>query len=448
MPDPMSRGEWRSLILAVIAVAACLGAPGGYAPWISPDTPGYLAVAPLPEGWGDPRHPLFGWILRAVPGRDHAAFPALQTGLFLAASLALHHALRAYGASRRAAGSVTAALLGSNLLLLWHRAVHPEFPAAVLALAALACVVRLAAGRPFLIHALGFGLSLGLGYILRPSLLPAVLLFPLLYALLARLRGAEGIGRRTAVLVLAAALPFLANSALRWRAVGDFNIVSFGGYQMSGMAGLMLTPQVVASLPEDLRPLGQAILDVRTASEKAGEVIPTPVNSQGERSFVSTAFGYYDLYARTYDDLLQRKIGHLQGNESWVAFNARLMRLSLATIRAAPASYAAWLAGGTMRFTGRLLASNLAFVLGMAAFLAAYAAALWRRRLPAAVAARPDDVPALVCLSAITVVAAGALTVVTTFPAARYIDTAGLFLPALPIYGALTFLSALRRTGP
>ena len=130
MPDPMSRGEWRSLILAVIAVAACLGAPGGYAPWISPDTPGYLAVAPLPEGWGDPRHPLFGWILRAVPGRDHAAFPALQTGLFLAASLALHHALRAYGASRRAAGSVTAALLGSHLLLLWHRAVHPEFPAA------------------------------------------------------------------------------------------------------------------------------------------------------------------------------------------------------------------------------------------------------------------------------------------------------------------------------
>jgi hypothetical protein len=440
----MSRGEWLALLLAALLVAAALAAIGGYAPWLSPDTPGYLAVPPLPEGWANPRHPLFGSILGLLPGREHAMVPALQTGLFLAATAFLHHSLRAYGLSRRAAWSVTAALLGSNLLLLWHTAVHPELPAVVAMLAAIGCIVRVAAGGAFVPFVTGFGLLLGLAYILRPSFLPAILLLPLLYAGLARLRGEEAIGRRAAALALVAALPFLINSGLRWRAVGDFNIVSFGGYQMSGMAGLMLTPEIVARLPDDLRALGQAILEARTEAERAGEVIATPLNSRGERSFVSTALGYYDLYARTYDDLLQRRIGPLQRGENWVSFNARLMRLSLATIQAAPDRYLAWVAGGTMRFVGRLFAANLAFALATAAWLAFYAAALWRRRLPVAEAAGDYDVPALLCLTFITVVSAGALTVVTTFPAARYIDTAGLFLPALPIYGALTLLAALR----
>ena len=447
MREPMSRSEWGWLALAALLTAAVLGAGDRYAPWLSPDTAGYLAVPPLPEGWGAPRHPLFGWLLGLLPGRDHAAVPLSQTVLFLLATMALHHALRSYGLSLRAGWSVTAALLGSNLLLLWHGAVHPEFPAVVLLLAALVCIVRAASGAAFWPYALGFGGSLGLAYVLRPSLLPAIVLLPLLQAGLARLRGEERILRKTVALVALAALPFLANSAVRWRAVGDFNIVSFGGYQMSGMAGLMLTPEIVAALPEDVRPLGRAILDARIAAEREGEVIATPLNSRGERSFASTALGYYDLYARTYDDLLQRRIMTLQGGESWVAFNGRLMRLSLATVRAAPGRYLAWVAGGTMRFTGRLLASNIAFALATGGFLAAYAAALWRRRLPVAEAAGPLDVPALLCLVTVTVVAAGALTVVTTFPAARYIDTAGLFLPALPIYGLLSLIDALRWTG-
>lgn len=447
MPDPMSRAEWTALALGVVATAIVLGLVGGYSPWISPDTPGYLAVPPLPEGWGHPRHPLFGWILRLAPGRIEAALPGVQTAFYLAAALCLHVSLRGYGLSARGAGSVTGALLCANLLLLWHDAVHPEFLAVVAMLFALVCTLRLAAGRAFWPHALLLGLALGLAYLLRPTFLPAILLLPLLYALLARLRGEERIGRRAAALVLLCALPFLVNSTIRWREVGDFNLVSFGGYQMSGMAGLMLTPQIVAGLPEDIRPLGQAILGAREAAERAGDVIATPLNSRGERSFVSTAIGYYDLYARTYDDLLQRRIGPLQANESWVAFNARLMRLSLATIRAAPERYAAWVAGGTIRFVGRLVVSNLAFMLAAAAFLLAYAITLWRRRLPVAAAAAPEDVPALLCLTVLTVVSAGALTVVTTFPAARYVDTAGLFLPALPIYGTLTLLSALRWTG-
>ena len=49
-------------------------------------------------------------------------------------------------------------------------------------------------------------------------------------------------------------LPFLATSQVRRATGGDFNIVSFGGFQMSGTAALMLTPATLDRLPADLRP--------------------------------------------------------------------------------------------------------------------------------------------------------------------------------------------------
>lgn len=138
----------------------------------------------------------------------------------------------------------------------------------------------------------------------------------------------------------------------------DFNIVSFGGFQMSGMAGLMLSPEVIERMPSDVQPLARQILESRTRPEERGEVISTPLNSTGQRSFVSAALGYYDLYARTYDALLYGEIAKLQGNDDWVTWNKKLMRLSLATVLAAPDRYVAWVVGGTSRAVGRLFVTN------------------------------------------------------------------------------------------
>ena len=121
------------------------------------------------------------------------------------------------------------------------------------------------------------------------------------------------------------------------------------------------------------------------------------------------------------------------------------MRLSLAVIRVAPARYAAWVAGGTARFVGRAVALNLPLVVSLGAFVALFGAALWAGRLPALAAAAPADLPVLFGLTLVYTAVAGALTVLATFPAGRYIDTAALFLPALPIYGCLSLAAALRR---
>ncbi|WP_160310468.1 hypothetical protein [Microvirga vignae] len=53
------------------------------------------------------------------------------------------------------------------------------------------------------------------------------------------------------------------------------------------------------------------------------------------------------------------------------------------------------------------------------------------------------DVHAILLLTLVCTIAAGVLMVAVTFPAARYLASAGLLLPALPIYLARSF--ALKR---
>lgn len=446
----MRRAAWLEILgfaMACTLAVALLYGISRFVPGITPDTPGYLDPGALPEAWSKPRHPLFGWLLQVLPtGPDFARLPLAQAVVFCLAAGSLHWALRSYGLSRRAASAVSLSLLLSNMLLLWHNAVHPECLAAACIVFALAQLVWLASGRHFLLQAPLFGLALGLAYILRPTDLPAIATFPVLYVLLARLAGAERLWRRALLLLCIGALPFLANSAVRWRVVGDFNIVSFGGFAMSGIAGLMLTPEIADRLPEDLRPLAHLIVDRRGEAEARGEVMPTPLNSRGERSFVSAALGYYDIYARTYDAVVAGIIGPLQGSDDWVTFNRRLLRLSVATVAAAPDRYAAWVIGGASRAVGRMIVTNAALVLALLCLAMLTPLAILRRQ-PASVEQPTLDVPVLVSLTACYTLATTALMILVTFPAARYLDTAGLFLPALPLYAVFSLIRGLARGG-
>jgi hypothetical protein len=272
-----------------------------------------------------------------------------------------------------------------------------------------------------------------------------IVMLPLLLLGVRHLR-LQGWGWRRAVVLLAAAsIPLVAYAGTRMRYTHDFNIVAFGGFQMSGMAGLMLTPEVVARLPAEDRDLAAQILAVRERAEALGHVTPTPKNSTGQTSFPSAAAGYFDIYARTYDSLLQNEIEPLQRpEESWAAFDHRLGRFSLATIRAAPEDYAAWILGASARLVGHMLVLNGPFVLACMGLLAAL---LWRLRRPASIGDldRASDAGLLVLVVGIYVLAAAPLSVLLTFPAARYIDSAAILLPALPLYAALHLVGARRK---
>lgn len=442
--SPVSlRRELTWLSAAAVLIMVLLAITGHLSPWISPDTAGYFKLGSLPGSLGQPRNPLYAWLVGWWPGR-FAAIPAVQTAIYMVSVVALYRALRVYGVSAMGSIAIAAGLLLSNVVLLWSNAVHPEFPAVALALLSLAHLFLLATGRGHLRNGIGLGVSLGLAYILRPTFLPAVLLLPVLYIVLRHLKGERTKVSAFIGVFLACAIPFIAMSSVRYAAVRDFNIVSFGGFQMSGMAGLMLSPEVIERMPADVQPLANQILERRTRAEERGDVIATPLNSTGQRSFLSAALGYYDLYARTYDSLLHGEIAKLQGNESWVEWNKRLMRLSLATVRAAPDRYVAWVIGGTTRAIGRLLVTNLPFVLGLIGLVAVYCVALWKGTARTTAGfTNALDMNVILLLSLFYTAAAGALMVIVTFPAGRYLDSAGLFLPAIPIYLAMSL--ALRR---
>jgi hypothetical protein len=58
---------------------------------------------------------------------------------------------------------------------------------------------------------------------------------------------------------------------------------------------------------------------------------------------------------------------------------------------------------------------------------------------------RAPDVLLLVLVVGIYILAADPVGVLITFPAARYIDSAAVLLPALPLYAAFHLVEALRR---
>jgi hypothetical protein len=91
--------------------------------------------------------------------------------------------------------------------------------------------------------------------------------------------------------------------------------------------------------------------------------------------------------------------------------------------------------GASARLVGRMLVTNGPFVL---ACIGLFAALLWALRRPESIRSldRAPDILLLVLVVGIYIVAAAPMGVLLTFPAARYIDTAAILLPALPLYAA------------
>ena len=434
-----------AMTAAVMALTlAGLAATGQFATWLTLDTPSYVAAAASAAPLAQIRLPVYGWLL-AIPGAI-ALLPAVQIGTYFAATLCLVAALRRAACSHALALSVGIALTVSNELLLWGRAAVPELPGHTLLLVACALVVELAAGRAAAGRAAGWriaaaALAVTGAWALRPSLLPFAVLLPVLLLCLPRRLPAGRAHRCAAALLALSLLPFLGLAGLRAVRVGDFNIVSFTGFQVAGVATLMLTPDLVAALPPDQQPLAADILARRMVLERAGDIIPVPANSTGQRSFVSAAAGYFDIFARSYDAATWDAAGGTRRpDETWPAFDHRLRGFALATFRAAPIQYAAWVVGATARLAGHAVALNLPFLLGAAGLLAALALRL-PRGLPLPPPASEVDTRTLLALSAMQAVGAGLPVVLLTMPAQRYVESAALFLAAWPIHALIRLRS-------
>lgn len=429
--------------LAAGGLTATLWAGGQMQPWVLPDTPSYLGPPACPGCLGGMRLPVYGWLVGFAGGESTLPlWPWLHLATLVLAASSLGRALARAGLSGAACLAAALSVAVSTAAILWGRGIVPEIPSNAAAIAALAATIDGAFGAQYrraLVRAAGF---LALAYLLKPNWLPLALALPLLLALLRRSRGVSAL---PALWLLAAGFaPFLAVSGVRLATLGDFNIVSFGGFQMAGMASLILTPDTVDRLPAEDRALARNILRRRGVLEAAGAVAPIPRNSSGERSFASAAIGYFDILARAHDTVLFEAVIHERSaDESWVAFNARAQRFAIAVLLAEKPAYAAWVLGATVRLTGRMLAANPPFLLWSAALGAWF---LWSRArdAPMALDVRPNaEVAVLVLIVGAYTGGAGALSVLATFPAGRYADSAGMLLALFPAYALLRQVPAL-----
>jgi len=427
---------------ALLVVMGMLGMLSGT---ISPDTASYFITETSSNPWGEIRHPLYArlatWLGGSATSPGYVAIG--QALLHTAATLIFYIGARAADTGRVGAFVLAVVALFSQSGLNHLRLVLPEAPA--IALLLIAFGGTLAASHPgnrFALLLVPTAMAAGIAYLLRPSMLPAIVALPMLWWLFAVRNGHTRKVVRTLSLVAALAAPFLLQSGFRLARVGDFNIVSFGGFQMSGMAAFMLAPEIVDQMSEPARSTARAVLAAREAGEASGRVARTPLNSVGERSFISAALGYFDIYARSHDDLLYGQIiGLRAADETWVAFNKRLMGFSVATIAAAPLRWIAWVVGATSRLVGRMIITNATMLVALAVLFVVSVPAVMRRTQLGST--RADLMS--VCVIALAWVASTApLIVLMTFPATRYIDTAALLIAAPPLLLAVGLAEGLR----
>ena len=425
-------------VMTAVTVAILIVA-GRFTPQDLPDTPGYLHLVGYPAFLAEPRTPLYGWIVAALAlgGSRHLAVPAFQIATYVAAVWFLVAQLRRFGLSAAAALSVGAALLIANAFLIDANWVHPELLSVTCGLVAVGATIELAHSQARRWTWWLVCVSAGVAYVLRPSFLLLVIALPALYAALRAIRGDPlRLTRAAAILVISIA-PFVGIASLRAATVGDFNVVSFGGFAMSGLATLIVSDDTVARVPADVRPFAAHVLAARRAGEESGRLIGIPHNASDQRSFYSAALGYFDVLARTHDEGIYQVISPTrQPNESWVEFNRRLTRFDVAVVRASPGRYVAWIVGAATRVAGRSIVTNLPVGLAIVAIVLLWPWHLFMRGEVGVAARARLDVPVMAMLAVMWFVGAGVLTIMMSAPSIRYIETSDLLVAPLFIYWA------------
>ena len=447
----------QGVLLLVIVVAAVLHLLlGNFSPRVVPDTSSYLRVETWEQVLGGQRTPFYGWLVLALEPlvADYRALPWLQYFSLAAAMLLLYRAALRYGLSTSAALALTLPLPFGNAALLFMNYIHPEILAISLLMMALACALVVAGGRAHWGWYLGLGGALGLSYLMKPGFLLFIALVPALVLVLglhARAGTWQTVLQRAVVVGLIAVLPFMIYSSVRYVAVDHFHVVSFGGNAGLGLSGQIMNEGTLEQLPEEFHEPVRRLLERRERLEDEKIVLPLPISStHGEALYWSAVLGYFDIFARNYDHIRRALYRELrEEGQSWVEADARAQEFNRAVKTAEPLNYALYVVGASTRFMGLLVTANATFVPALVLLMLVVVVRRLQgwRGFDAESAGRAmvyNGVPILLITTAY-VLASYIPSVAVTFPARRYVDTAGILMAALPLYLAWVLWAARER---
>ena len=180
--------------------------------------------------------------------------------------------------------------------------------------------------------------------------------------------------------------------------------------------------------------MANSILRGVAQGEKSGAILPVPVEINNKRSFNTTAVLYPDAFAVAFDQVGFVISRQKRPGEGYVAFDKRLMRFDIAVAKLAPGKMLLWIVGQTARLVGQAVMTNIST--GVVFFLVLIALGLRRRGDPS-----DKDIEALLVINLVWFISSGLLAVSASFAATRYINTAAIFMSALPAYWALRRLN-------
>lgn len=309
MRSPFAR--FTGLIIAPVLVLAGLAATGRLRPVLEPDSGGYIdfdwsSLKVVLNGVRTPGYPAFLKLADWFGGIS--AVPTLHWFAATLVAWLMYWALCRAGFRRQVAFWSAIVLMLNREMLDFGTPVMADSLATSLAVASAACFFTIAPAKTSAIGWIGLGLFTFLAYQVRPAYLFLIPLWPTMTVffdllLFRRSEPWSVLLKRSILVTSLVILPFLGYCTFRWMIVGHWGLVSFGGYNIVGIAGQFLDQPLAEQLPESIRPLAFRIVEERQKLDD----IPAPVDFDSmERAYNSIVWRVTVPVAREFhgDDVI------------------------------------------------------------------------------------------------------------------------------------------------
>lgn len=433
---PSSNGARLLLVAMMVLSATILWRSDRFHARVVPDTASYLDVplnslAGALSHYRTPGYPVF--LAATKPfAAEWAAVPIVHYLIFCGAVAALFRSLGPL-AGPWARAFIAGSLLFANILI------GPESTVETVATDFLASAFGVLAVSLLLLRAtravpsrwllLAIALVSAAAWIVRPAYLFLVPMIPLLGAMLTKanshITNRTGGLREPITLGFVTLLPLVAWCGLRQTVVGRFGAVSFGGYNLIGIAGQFLDDGLAQELPDDLQPLALAALERQKTFS-----FPGPTDAESSKL-------NYERIERRYDDTIWRiylpAAEELAGNAP-VRVNSDLKRLAFEIIKRRPRDYVIWVAKATRQAVRKLVSDFVLNPVYLALLFATIGTQLLciLRHSPAPDATCPGATASLFVVAMVYATASLSVVIIVCPPLGRMTDAAGLFMaPAI-----------------